>query len=599
MLLGARSTVARRARPSAQGRRRLGVADRLRRACADAAAGRAGLARAGRSVRSTRSALLTLALLGALLGRVDHGADWGDADERLAVARLAGRAGGAAAAAARVRSVARRLAGARRAGGLSHRSAARCSPPASGSGRWSPTSPPTARAAPLPHLPLLNPLDIGVAPRAGRDRCSGCARVGRRAAAARWRSRRAGFVWLNAILVRGFHHYGGVPYRVDAWLDSLAVQTGIALLWTLTALVAMWFGARRGAACPGSWARRCSPRWCVKLLLVDLSGTGTRDADRLLHRRRRADAGDRLRRAAAGQGGRAMLRPERIGASRRVALRRACSSAAPRSRRRAAEPQPYRYAAPIEIAQPAPFVEMALPPAAYAHARRPTLRDLRLVDARRRARAASRCSHPTPWPRTQRAAARGDALPLAAAAAGSAAWPSPVRSHRSTATGSRCGAPAAGALSASARRANRPGWLIDLRRASRRPSRRRGACCLRWSGPAEFSAAYAIETSADLRSWRGARGRPGDGAAVVEPARWRSRSSACPMRPGRFVRLTWLDPAECAGAHRRGLGRRRPGPGRRRRGATSSRSRRARRLPATGRPSRAARCISISAAACR
>ena len=37
----------------------------------------------------------------------------------------------------------------------------------------------------------------------------------------------------------------------------------------------------------------------------------------------------------------------------------------------ATEPQPYRYDAPIEIAKPAPFVELALPPAAYAHALQP------------------------------------------------------------------------------------------------------------------------------------------------------------------------------------------------------------------------------------
>ena len=54
----------------------------------------------------------------------------------------------------------------------------------------------------------------------------------------------------------------------------------------------------------------------------------------------------------------------------------------------AAEPQPYRYAAPVEIAKPAPFVEMALPPAAYAHALQPDLRDLRL-GRRRRGRGAA------------------------------------------------------------------------------------------------------------------------------------------------------------------------------------------------------------------
>ena len=129
-------------------------------------------------------------------------------------------------------------------------------------------------ASPLPHLPLLNPLDLGVAlalvavllwlRSAGRARG---APLGLVAA--------AGFVWLNAMLVRGFHHYGGVPYHVDAWLGSLAVQTGIALLWALTALVAMWFGARRGERVPWVVGAALLAAVVCKLLLVDLSGTGT------------------------------------------------------------------------------------------------------------------------------------------------------------------------------------------------------------------------------------------------------------------------------------------------------------------------------------
>ncbi len=77
------------------------------------------------------------------------------------------------------------------------------------------------------------------------------------------------------MLIRAFHHYDDVPYRVDAWLDSLAVQSGIALLWSLTALVAMWFGARRGARLPWVVGAVLLAAVVLKLLLVDLSGTGT------------------------------------------------------------------------------------------------------------------------------------------------------------------------------------------------------------------------------------------------------------------------------------------------------------------------------------
>ena len=135
-------------------------------------------------------------------------------------------------------------------------------------------------AAPLPHLPLLNPLDLGIGfallaawlwmrsalaqpllalhPRLALQVTAG-----------------AGFVWLNAILIRAFYHYGGVPFHFRAWIESLAVQTGISLLWSATALVLMWLAARR----------RSRPQWMVgavllgavvlKLVLVDLWGIGT------------------------------------------------------------------------------------------------------------------------------------------------------------------------------------------------------------------------------------------------------------------------------------------------------------------------------------
>ena len=129
-------------------------------------------------------------------------------------------------------------------------------------------------AAPLPHLPLVNPLDVGVALALIAVvlwlRTVGQARGPLLGAVAA-----AGFIWLNAILVRGFHHYGDVPYRVDSWLRSLPVQSGIALLWSLTALVAMWLGARRAARVPWLVGAALLAAVVLKLLLVDLSGTGT------------------------------------------------------------------------------------------------------------------------------------------------------------------------------------------------------------------------------------------------------------------------------------------------------------------------------------
>ena len=136
-------------------------------------------------------------------------------------------------------------------------------------------------ARPLPHLPLLNPLDLGVGiallgaalwlrSAAARELLTDrAARIATAALAA------AGFVWLNAILVRAFHHYAGVPYRLHAWTASLAVQTGLTLLWSATALALMWFAARRAARVPWGVGAALLAAVVVKLMAVDLAGSGS------------------------------------------------------------------------------------------------------------------------------------------------------------------------------------------------------------------------------------------------------------------------------------------------------------------------------------
>lgn len=136
-------------------------------------------------------------------------------------------------------------------------------------------------AAPLPYVPLLNPLDLGVA-------------LALAAAALWWRSEPAagllgpkgrpaalgllaagGFVWLNAMLIRAFHHLGGVPFHLQDWMDSFAVQTGLTLLWTTTALALMWGSARRAARLPWAVGAALLGAVVLKLVAVDLAGSGT------------------------------------------------------------------------------------------------------------------------------------------------------------------------------------------------------------------------------------------------------------------------------------------------------------------------------------
>nr|HET7860734.1 DUF2339 domain-containing protein [Caldimonas sp.] len=129
-------------------------------------------------------------------------------------------------------------------------------------------------AAPLPHVPFLNPLDIGI----GVALAAIVLWLKSAARLERWSlalAAVAAFVWLNAILVRAFHHYAGVAYHVDAWLASLAVQTGITLLWSAIALVAMWLAAARAARVPWVAGAALLGAVVVKLLVVDLSGSGS------------------------------------------------------------------------------------------------------------------------------------------------------------------------------------------------------------------------------------------------------------------------------------------------------------------------------------
>jgi uncharacterized membrane protein len=135
-------------------------------------------------------------------------------------------------------------------------------------------------ARPLPALPLLNPLDIGI----GIALAAVWVWTRSAAVAPHLVDRQRGvhaalavaaFVWLNAILVRAFHHHAGVPYRFDAWTASLAVQTGITLLWTATALALMWFSAHRAARTVWMVGAALLAAVVLKLLLVDLSGSGT------------------------------------------------------------------------------------------------------------------------------------------------------------------------------------------------------------------------------------------------------------------------------------------------------------------------------------
>lgn len=83
------------------------------------------------------------------------------------------------------------------------------------------------------------------------------------------------FVWLNAIMVRGLHHWGGVPFEAQAMFDSNLAQTSFALFWSLLALLVMVVATRRGMRMLWIAGAGLLGVVVVKLFLIDLAGQGS------------------------------------------------------------------------------------------------------------------------------------------------------------------------------------------------------------------------------------------------------------------------------------------------------------------------------------
>jgi uncharacterized membrane protein len=138
-------------------------------------------------------------------------------------------------------------------------------------------------AAPAAYLPLLNPLDLAV----GFAICAMALwlRVVWRAGAELYgrASQRlmlavlvaAAFFWLNAVLLRTMHYWGGVTYRFDAMMASTAVQAALSIFWTLLALGAMLWANRGGWRVVWFGAAGLMAVVVAKLFVVDLVRVGT------------------------------------------------------------------------------------------------------------------------------------------------------------------------------------------------------------------------------------------------------------------------------------------------------------------------------------
>lgn len=134
--------------------------------------------------------------------------------------------------------------------------------------------------APLPYVPLVNPLDVAMAAvlvilvvwyLALRARELAAGVLPAHAATA---IGAAAFAWANGMLLRSLHHWADIPYRLEALVRSTLVQTAFSVFWSVLALAAMVLATRRGLRTLWFVGGALLGVVVIKLFLVDLSRVG-------------------------------------------------------------------------------------------------------------------------------------------------------------------------------------------------------------------------------------------------------------------------------------------------------------------------------------
>jgi uncharacterized membrane protein len=125
--------------------------------------------------------------------------------------------------------------------------------------------------APLPYVPLLNPLDLTLLAALGAlaawDREWGLHPERTRY---QWLGA-AAFVALNGAVVRTAHHWGDVPWRFDSLMAYKPAQAALTLTWTVTALALMLWATRRGVRTLWTVGAVLLAIVVVKLFAIDLA----------------------------------------------------------------------------------------------------------------------------------------------------------------------------------------------------------------------------------------------------------------------------------------------------------------------------------------
>jgi uncharacterized membrane protein len=142
----------------------------------------------------------------------------------------------------------------------------------------------SGNAAPLPYLPLLNPVDLTLglslaALELWRRTMVAAVPMPPGSAALRGNATLAAlaglaFVVVNTVWLRFAHQMLGVPWSGDALLNSVVVQAGLAILWTSLALALMVLASRRVQRSLWLVGAGLLALTVAKLLLVDLNAAG-------------------------------------------------------------------------------------------------------------------------------------------------------------------------------------------------------------------------------------------------------------------------------------------------------------------------------------
>ena len=83
------------------------------------------------------------------------------------------------------------------------------------------------------------------------------------------------FIVLNASMLRCFHYWYGMEYRLQPLMSSFMVQTGLSLLWTITAVLLMIYSTKRKLRYAWMVGMGLIVAVVIKLFLVDMSASGS------------------------------------------------------------------------------------------------------------------------------------------------------------------------------------------------------------------------------------------------------------------------------------------------------------------------------------